>query len=74
MQRKRRLEQYQEEQKQMVIARAWDQWRDRFKERELAWLERQVRLQLDYNVLFRSFRVWESKTMVSRIVLDSSHY
>ncbi|KAG8893246.1 hypothetical protein FRB99_002115 [Tulasnella sp. 403] len=61
--RKERLEQKQEERKQALVAKAWETWRDRFKERELGWAERQLKLQTDMNILFRAFRIWESKTM-----------
>lgn len=39
-QRQRRLAQREEERREAMLANAWEQWRDRFKERELGWMVR----------------------------------
>ncbi|KAG8893390.1 hypothetical protein FRC01_013619, partial [Tulasnella sp. 417] len=63
IQRQRRLEEVKEERKKAIIRRAWDTWRGRFKEKELAPLERQFRAQMDIHIMFRAYRIWESKTV-----------
>ncbi|KAG8989868.1 hypothetical protein FRB90_002034, partial [Tulasnella sp. 427] len=63
IQRQRRLEEVKEERRQAIVQRAWETWRGRFKEKELAPLERQFRAQMDIHILFRAYRIWESKTV-----------
>ncbi|KAG8996665.1 hypothetical protein FRB90_012661 [Tulasnella sp. 427] len=62
-QRQRRLEEVKEERRQAIVRRAWETWRRRFKEKELAPLERQFRAQMDIHIMFRAYRIWESKTV-----------
>ncbi|KAG8983225.1 hypothetical protein FRB93_007345 [Tulasnella sp. JGI-2019a] len=61
--RQRRLEQKKDQQRKAELARAWETWREKYKERELGWAERRITTQTHLNVLFRAFRIWESKTM-----------
>ncbi|KAG8880002.1 hypothetical protein FRB98_005374 [Tulasnella sp. 332] len=61
--RQRRLEQKRDQQRQAALSRAWETWREKYKERELGWAERQLTTQTHMNVLFRAFRIWESRTM-----------
>ncbi|KAG8941788.1 hypothetical protein FRC04_004107 [Tulasnella sp. 424] len=63
IQRQRRLEEVKEERRNAVLRRAWETWRGRFKEKELGPLERQFRAQMDIHVMFRAYRIWESKTV-----------
>ncbi|KAG8996843.1 hypothetical protein FRB90_012632, partial [Tulasnella sp. 427] len=63
IQRQRRLEEVKEERRQAIVRRAWETWRARFKEKELAPLERQFRAQMGIHIMFRAYRIWESKTV-----------
>ncbi|KIO23375.1 hypothetical protein M407DRAFT_27154 [Tulasnella calospora MUT 4182] len=63
IQRQRRLEEVKEERRKTILRRAWDTWRGSFKQKELAPLERQFRAQVDINIMFRAYRIWESKTV-----------
>ncbi|KAF8326021.1 uncharacterized protein EI90DRAFT_3018764 [Cantharellus anzutake] len=62
MNRRERLERKQDEMKLSLMSAAWDRWRDRFLEEKLHSIEFDVGRQMESNLLFRAFRLWESKT------------
>ncbi|KAG8958073.1 hypothetical protein FRC03_009479 [Tulasnella sp. 419] len=61
--RRRKLEQKEEENKHLVLVNAWQKWREKYKERELSDLEQQLIMQRNMSILFRTFRIWESKCL-----------
>ncbi|KAF8682270.1 Sfi1 spindle body protein [Rhizoctonia solani] len=60
--RRQRLEQKEQQLRFEALGRAWDIWRDKFKEETLRGTESAVRLQAQRSLVFSAFRLWESKS------------
>ncbi|CAE6433125.1 unnamed protein product [Rhizoctonia solani] len=60
--RRQRLEQKEQQLRFEALGRAWDTWRDKFKEETLSGTENAVRLQAQRSLMFSAFRLWESKS------------
>ncbi|KAG8742458.1 hypothetical protein FRC12_015370 [Ceratobasidium sp. 428] len=60
--RRQRLEHKEQQVRLEFLGRAWDTWRDKFKEESLRAAENAVRLQAQRSMVFSAFRLWESKS------------
>ncbi|CEL52321.1 hypothetical protein RSOLAG1IB_00861 [Rhizoctonia solani AG-1 IB] len=60
--RRQRLEQKEQQLRFEALGRAWDTWRDKFKEEVLRGTENAVRIQAQRSLMFSAFRLWESKS------------
>ncbi|KAJ1310299.1 hypothetical protein OPQ81_007039 [Rhizoctonia solani] len=60
--RRQRLEQKEQQLHFEALERAWDIWRDKFKEETLRGTEKIVQLQAQRSLVFSAFRLWESKS------------
>ncbi|QRV86237.1 Cilia-and flagella-associated protein 46 [Ceratobasidium sp. AG-Ba] len=60
--RRESLERKEQQIRLYTLERAWDIWRDKFKEENLRLVEKLVREQAARSLLFSTFRVWESRS------------
>ncbi|KAF8602674.1 hypothetical protein BDV93DRAFT_184895 [Ceratobasidium sp. AG-I] len=60
--RRQRLERKEQQIRLDALGRAWDIWRDKYKEQTLRVPENLVRLQAERSLVFGAFRLWESRS------------